>query len=80
MPWPFSYKLIDLHNLSFFLFKILRANGVQTPKSLSLDAVADYFGHKRSSDIHNAQEDALITGYCLRDAMAYDQKLKLVEQ
>ncbi|MCH2042969.1 MAG: 3'-5' exonuclease [Saprospiraceae bacterium] len=80
MKWPFSYKLLDLLNLSFFLFKILRANDQATPKSQSLDAVSEFFGYERTSDIHNAQEDALLTGYCLRDVMAYCEKLELKEK
>lgn len=78
--WPFSYKLLDLHNLSFYLFKILRYNGIQTPKSLGLGAVAEYFGLERESDTHNALEDAVLTGQCLKKVMAYTEQLTLEEE
>jgi DNA polymerase-3 subunit epsilon len=67
-----------LYQLSLFLFKILEANGKSTPKSLSLGAVAEYFGFERKEDIHNALEDAELTGKCLKEVLGYAEKLKLV--
>ena len=75
--WPFSYKLLDLHTLSYFLFEILKENKVNTPKSLSLTAIAAHFGLAREGQEHNALEDAVITGACLRKVMAFKQQLKL---
>lgn len=77
LDWPFSYKLLDLHTLSYFLFEILKENQVSTPKSLSLTAIAAHFGLAREGEEHNALEDAVITGACLREVMAFKQQLKL---
>ena len=77
--WPFSNKLIDLHNIAFYLFEILAKNGQKTPRSLSLTAIADFFGLARESDEHNALEDSLITGECLKKCMSYTDNLKLKE-
>jgi len=77
--WPFSNKLLDLHNIAFYLFEILSKNGVKTPQSLSLNAIADYFGLSRESDEHNALEDALITAECLKKCMEYTSNLKLTK-
>lgn len=75
--WPFSNKLIDLHNIAFYLFEILEKNGCKTPRSLSLNAIADFFGLSRETDEHNALEDALITGECLKRCMNYTNILTL---
>ncbi len=75
--WPFSFKLIDLHTLSFFVFKVLDKNGYQTPRSHSLASVADYFGFERASDIHNALEDSILTGLCFKEMMKIGQNLNL---
>ncbi len=64
--WPFSYQLLDLHTVSYYTFMILSRNGRPTPKSLSLDSVARYFGFERSSDTHNALEDAKLTAACFK--------------
>lgn len=77
LEWPYSHKLIDLHTLSFFLFQILERNGVQVPRSLSLKAVAAFFGFEREGEHHNALEDAVITAKCLKQVMAYSQRLQL---
>ena len=75
--WPFSNMLIDLHNIAFYLFEVLAKNGIKTPRSLSLNAIADFFDLKREGLEHNALEDALITGECLRECMNYTNILKL---
>ena len=80
LDWPYSHKTIDLYQFSFFLFKILRSNGIDTPKSLSLGAVAYYFGFERESDIHNALEDSILTGKCLKKVLEYVDKLKLSDE
>ncbi len=77
IQWPYSHKTIDLYQLSFLLFRILKNNGQATPKSLSLGAVADFFGFERESDIHNALEDALLTAQCLKKVFEYSDKLKI---
>ena len=74
---PFSNMLIDLHNIAFYLFEVLAKNGIKTPRSLSLNAIADFFDLKREGLEHNALEDALITGECLRECMNYTNILKL---
>lgn len=77
--WPFSNMLLDLHNIAYFLFEVLAKNGQKTPRSLSLNAIAEFFGMARETDEHNALEDALITGECLKKCMAYTNNLKLKE-
>jgi DNA polymerase-3 subunit epsilon len=80
LKWPYSYNMLELQNITYFLFKVLRANGIETPKRRNLDAIAGFFGYSRESDIHNALEDAAITGFALRDALAYTEKLTLKEE
>ncbi|WP_342663940.1 3'-5' exonuclease [Eisenibacter elegans] len=75
--WEFAYKQLDLHNLSFFLFEILKNNGIDTPRSLSLGAVAKFFGFEREGETHNALEDAILTAKCLQKVFAYTQTLKI---
>jgi DNA polymerase-3 subunit epsilon len=77
--WPFSNMLLDLHNIAYYLFEVLTKNGIRTPNSLSLNAIADFFGFSREGNEHNALEDALITGECLKRCMGYTEKLKLKE-
>lgn len=77
--WPFSNMLLDLHNIAYYLFEILTKNGIRTPNSLSLNAIADFFGFSREGNEHNALEDALITGECLKRCMGYTEKLNLKE-
>ena len=77
LQWPFSNQTIDLNNLAFYLFAILKENGVAIPKGLSLTAIADFFHLEREGDSHNALEDAVITGDCLKLVMAYTKKLTL---
>ncbi|MEM6263053.1 MAG: 3'-5' exonuclease [Bacteroidota bacterium] len=75
--WLFSFNILDLHNLSYFLFEILKANGQEVPRKRSLGAIAAYFGHERAGETHNALEDSLLTGACLKEVMAYVDRLKL---
>jgi DNA polymerase-3 subunit epsilon len=77
LDYPFSNTTLDLHNLSYFLFKILEKNKIAVPKSRSLNAVAGFFGFERESDEHNALEDARITGQCMKAVLSYTSKLKL---
>lgn len=65
MEWPFSNKLIDLHTIAFFTFKIMEANGLTIPKGLSLKAISAFFAMEREGDTHNALEDAELTMKCL---------------
>lgn len=66
MKWPFSRTLIDLHTLSYFVFRVLRKRGKPTPKGLSLKAIAAHFGFEREDTFHNALEDAVLTAQCLK--------------
>ncbi len=77
LRWPFSNRMIDLNNLAFFLFEILKENGEAVPKSLSLTSIADFFGLEREGINHNALEDAEITGECLKRVMSFPQRLTL---
>lgn len=77
LQWPFSNQTIDLNNLAFFLFATLRENGIATPKGLSLTAIADFFHIEREGEKHNALEDSVITGECLKLVMAYTKQLTL---
>ncbi len=77
LSWPFAYQLIDLHNVTYFLFEILKANNQQIPRYRNLNAIADFFGLEREGEHHNALEDAQITAKCLQHVFAYKNKLKL---
>lgn len=77
LKWGYSYTLIDLHTLSYFLFPILSKNGQSVPKKLSLDAIAAYFGFEREGAEHNALEDAVITGQCFKEVFRIAQRLQL---
>lgn len=77
ISWEFSFRMLDLQGLAFFLFQILRKNGMDTPKKFNLDAIASYFGFAREGTEHNALEDALITGKCLKEVLKYAEKLEL---
>lgn len=80
LKWPFSFQLIDLHTISYYGFMILKNNGKPTPKSLSLESVAKYFGFIRESDTHNALEDARLTAKCLKQFFDLTGELKLTGQ
>ncbi len=66
LDWPFSNKLIDLHTIAFYTFRILEANGKTVPRSLSLKAISAWFGFEREGDTHNALEDSRLTMQCLQ--------------
>lgn len=66
MEWPFSNKLIDLHTIAFFTFRIMEANNMSVPKSLSLKSISSFFGFEREGDTHNALEDCELTMQCLQ--------------
>ena len=66
LKWPYSRILIDLHTLSYFVFRILKHNKRPTPDRLSLTAIAAHFGLEREDDFHNALEDAVLTAECLK--------------
>jgi len=80
VDWFFSYTQLDLHQLSFYLFKILEANGYDVPRNRSLGSVASYFGLEREGETHNALEDSLLTKECLAAVMSYVPYLKLDEE
>ncbi|MCU0450068.1 MAG: 3'-5' exonuclease [Bernardetiaceae bacterium] len=77
MEWPYSTRVLDLFVLSNFYFRILRANQIATPKSLSLGAVAEHFGLQRASDTHDALEDAILTAKCVRIILYNGSKFKI---
>lgn len=66
LEWPFNNKLIDLHTIAFFTFRMMEANNITVPKSLSLKAISAYFGFEREGDTHNALEDCELTMKCLQ--------------
>ncbi len=82
MKWPYSRVLLDLHTLSYFLFRVLRANagapaGRKAPDRLSLTAIANYFGFAREDGFHNALEDAVLTAKCLKEVFKLADEMKL---
>lgn len=77
LKWPFANTLIDLHTLSFFVFPVLRKAGMTPPKSRSLEAISNFFGYERETDIHNALEDAVLTGNCLKKMFHYQEQMML---
>ncbi len=70
LKWPYSRTLVDLHTLSYFVFRVLRKNGKPTPKGLSLSAIGAHFGFEREDTFHNALEDATLTARCLKAIFA----------
>lgn len=80
ITWEFSYRVLDLFVLSNYFFTILRFNNISTPKSLSLGAVAEYFGFERETEVHNALEDAILTAKCLKIIMLNAKKLQIAEE
>jgi DNA polymerase III subunit epsilon len=66
LKWPYSRVLLDLHTLSYFVFRLLKKKGKNTPRGLSLKDVSAYFGLKREDAFHNALEDAVLTADCLK--------------
>lgn len=77
MNWPFSYQSVDLHNISFYFFKLLEENGKPVPKYRNLDAIGKFFGFEREGDHHNALEDARLTAWCLREIFDYIPKFQI---
>ncbi|WNJ15909.1 3'-5' exonuclease [Pontibacter sp. G13] len=77
LKWPFNFTLVDLHTLTFFLFPILERAGQKVPQRRSLEAVAGFFGYSRESEEHNALEDSVLTGLCLREVFRLGAQLNL---
>jgi DNA polymerase-3 subunit epsilon len=77
MDWPFNNKLIDLHTIAFYTFKILEANGKTVPRSLSLKAISAFFGFEREGITHNALEDSQLTMLCLQKFFTMAAKFKI---
>lgn len=77
LNWPFSYTLVDLHTLTFFLFPILRKAGQAVPRSRSLAAVAQFFGYEREGKMHNALEDSELTALCLKRVFELRDQMSL---
>lgn len=77
LDWPFSNKLIDLHTIAFYTFKILEANGKPVPRSLSLKSISEWFGFKREGTTHNALEDSQLTMLCLQQFFQMAAKFKI---
>ena len=66
LKWPYSRVLVDLHTLSYFVFRLLKRKGKNTPRGLSLTDIARHFDLEREDDFHNALEDAVLTAACLK--------------
>lgn len=66
LKWPYSRVLLDLHTLSYFVFRLLKKKGKNTPRGLSLKDIAGFFDLEREDDFHNALEDAVLTAACLK--------------
>jgi DNA polymerase-3 subunit epsilon len=79
LSWEFSHRVLDLFVLSNYFFMILRANNINTPKSLGLGAVAEYFGFERETEVHNALEDAVLTAKCLKIIIRNGKKFQVAE-
>jgi len=77
MDWPFSYRMLDLQSLSFFVFEVLRKNGRKVPKKFNLDAIAGYFGLERETNEHNALEDAELTASAIIEVFKLGDKMKV---
>jgi DNA polymerase III subunit epsilon len=76
MKWSFANALIDLHTLFFFYEEILRANNLETARGRSLGKIAALFGYHREDTLHNALEDAILTGKCLKHIFQAGKTLK----
>lgn len=79
LPWPFSFRMLELHSISQYAFMILEKNGKKVPRSLSLKNVAHYFGYEREGESHNALEDSHLTAKCFIALFDLAGKLKLNE-
>jgi DNA polymerase III subunit epsilon len=77
LPWPFSFKLIDLLSITTLMYEIFRNNNIIVPKSYSLKAVADHFKIYRAEREHNALEDAEITMKCFQHYFEFSKKLRI---
>ncbi len=77
IKWAYSNTLIDLHTLSYFVFEIFRQNQMDTPKGRSLGKIAEFFGFIREDSLHNALEDAVLTGKCFQKIMEFTKKMKI---
>ncbi|TAG04904.1 MAG: 3'-5' exonuclease [Cytophagia bacterium] len=77
LKWNYSYTLMDLHTLSYFLFEIFKENKMDTPKGRSLGKIAEFFGFNREDSLHNALEDAVLTGKCFKKIMEYTKTLTI---
>ncbi len=75
--WPYSYRMLDMQSITHVLFPILEKAGQPVPRRQSLDAIAEHFGLERSSDDHDALEDALLTGACFQEIMKLIHQLQL---
>ncbi len=80
VKWLFNHTQLDLHTLSWFLFRILEENGFEMPRNRSLGAIASFFELEREGDTHNALEDAVLTKECLAGVMSYIPYLKYEEE
>lgn len=78
IPYPFSHKILDLKILAFYYFTILKNNNIDVPQSLSLESIANFFNLKRSSDVHNALEDAILTAKCISIILNESKKFKII--
>ncbi|MFT4032770.1 MAG: 3'-5' exonuclease [Siphonobacter sp.] len=78
LKWPYSNKLLDLHTLGYFVFEVLKANDKPVPRSLSLKAIAGYFGLEREdAEFHNALEDAVITTQAFREVFKLAKQFRI---
>ena len=76
MDWPFSFRMLDLQSLAYFVFRVLRNSGEKVPTKYNLDAIAGYFGLERETGEHNALEDAELTADCLIEVFNLGDKMK----
>ncbi len=77
MYYPFSHKILDLKILAFYYFTILKNNNIEVPQSLSLESIANFFNLKRSSNVHNALEDAILTAKCISIILNESKRFKI---
>lgn len=79
LTWPFAYQAIDLQDIVLFYRHILKANNLDFPQGLSLNAIASFLNMERSRNKHNALEDAELTARCFSELFRRAAEIKLVQ-
>ncbi len=77
IPWPFSYRMLDLLTLTTLFYKIFDNNSIKRPKSYSLSAISEFFELERKDDTHNALEDAELTYQCFKKFFEIGATIKI---